>query len=187
MSIHFEYGPNEKASLRKLVGLCDVALALIRERRQLLKLLRENPGSEKRNNVVSATLERLQDLEQVSHLIQLAFRDPVGNKDGGGAVEAVGEDERGTLVLHSAPAIPQQSAGPIMHRDGESTAHNARGEKPETEVGGLFQDPNDGKSAIRTGFRQLSRMVREEVTTRVARPKAPSPRTVPSISLRPGR
>jgi hypothetical protein len=40
-----------------------------------------------------------------------------------------------------------------MHRDGESTAHNARGEKPETEVGGLFQDPNDGKSAIRTGFR----------------------------------
>jgi hypothetical protein len=90
MSIHFEYGPNEKASLRKLVGLCDVALALIRERRQLLKLLRENPGSEKRNNVVSATFERLQDLEQVSHLIQLAFRDPVGNKDGGGAVEAVG-------------------------------------------------------------------------------------------------
>jgi hypothetical protein len=114
MSIHFEYGPNEKASLRKLVGLCDVALALIRERRQLLKLLRENPGSEKRNNVVSATFERLQDLEQVSHLIQLAFRDPVGNKDGGGAVEAVGEDERGTLVLHSAPAIPQQSAGPII-------------------------------------------------------------------------
>jgi hypothetical protein len=125
MSVHFEYRPNEKAPLGERVALCDVALALIHQRRQLLKLLRENPGSEKSNNIVNATLKRLKDLEQVSRQIQLAFRDPVGNKDGGGAVEGVGEDESGTLVLHSAPAIPQQSAGPIMHGDSESAGHNA--------------------------------------------------------------
>jgi hypothetical protein len=125
MSIHFEYGPNEKAPLRERVALCDVALALIHERRQLLKLLRESPRSENSNNEVNTTLKRLKDLEQVWYQIRLAFRDPVGNQVGRGTVESVREDESGTLVLDRALAIPQQSAGPIMHGDSESAGHNA--------------------------------------------------------------
>jgi hypothetical protein len=79
MNMHFEYSPKEKAPLGQLVEMCDVALALIHERGQLLKLLRANPAGKDRNNIFTGTLKRLKNLERVSHQVQLAFRNPVGD------------------------------------------------------------------------------------------------------------
>jgi hypothetical protein len=84
MNIHFKYDPKEKAPLGELVKLCDVALALVHERGQLLKLLRENPVSEECDHIFNATLKRLKNLERVSHEVQLAFHNPVGVEDGRG-------------------------------------------------------------------------------------------------------
>jgi len=125
MNIHFEYGPKEKAPLGELVELCDVALALIHERGQLLKLLRENPVSEECDHIFNATLKRLKNLERVSHQVQLAFHNPVGVEDGRGGVEAVREEKHRALVLPGPSAIRQQSAGTIMHGDSESAPLDA--------------------------------------------------------------
>ena len=43
---------------RKIIELCDVALALIYERGELLKLLRADAVSEERDDVFNATLAR---------------------------------------------------------------------------------------------------------------------------------
>jgi hypothetical protein len=82
MNIHFEYGPKEKARLGELVEMCDVALALIHERTQLLKLLRTYSVCEERNNIFNAALKRLKNLERVSDQVRLAFCNPVGVEDG---------------------------------------------------------------------------------------------------------
>jgi hypothetical protein len=109
-----------------LIELCDVALTLIHERRELLKLLRADAVSEERDDVFNATLKRLKDLEQISHQVQLAFRNPMGVEDGRGRVEAAGEQKRRAFVS-GASAIGQQSTGAIVHGDGEATAHNPPG------------------------------------------------------------
>ena len=103
MNIHFEYGRKEKAPLGELVEVCDVALALIHERGELLKLLRADAVSEERDDVFNATLKRLKDLKRVSHQVQLAFRNSMGVEDGRGRVEAVGEQSEG-LVKIFAPS-----------------------------------------------------------------------------------
>jgi hypothetical protein len=74
MDMHFEYARKEKAHLRDRIQLCDVALALIDEQRQLVKLLRANPVSEYGNKAFKAPLKRLTDLERVSHGVGLVFR-----------------------------------------------------------------------------------------------------------------
>jgi hypothetical protein len=122
MNVHFE---KEKAPLRELIELCDVALALIHERRQLLKLLRADAVGKEGHDIFNATFKRLKNLERVSHQIQLAFRNPVGVEDGRGGVEAVRKEKRRALVLHGPSAVCQQPAGAIMHGDSESAAHNA--------------------------------------------------------------
>ena|ERR1700687_840673 len=122
MNMHFEYGNKEKAPLEELVELCDVALALIHERGQLLKLLRENSVSEECDHIFNATLKRLKNLERVSHEVQLAFRDAMGVEDSRGRIEAVGKEKRRALVLHGTSAVRQQSAGATRAR--ESAAHN---------------------------------------------------------------
>ncbi|MDB5605203.1 MAG: hypothetical protein JWP25_2103 [Bradyrhizobium sp.] len=105
----------EKAPLRELVELCDVALSLIHERGKLLKLLRANPIGEEPNNVFYAALKRLQYLERISHEVQLAFRNPVSVKDSGGWVEAVREKKLRALFLYSPSAISQQRARTIVY------------------------------------------------------------------------
>ena len=84
MDMHFEYGRKEKAHLRDRIQLCDAALALIDEQRQLLKLLRANPVSEYGNRAFNAPLKRLMDLERVSHDVGLAFRRRVAIEHGRG-------------------------------------------------------------------------------------------------------
>ena len=84
MDMHFEYGRKEKAHLRDRIQLCDAALALIDEQRQLLKLLRANPVSEYGNKAFNAPLKRLMDLERVSHDVGLAFRGRVAIEHGRG-------------------------------------------------------------------------------------------------------
>ena len=110
MNIHFEYGPKEKAPLGELVELCDVALALIHERGQLLKLLRENPVSEECDHIFNATLKRLKNLERASHQVQLAFHNPVAVEDGRGGV---GEEKHRLSSFPVPPQYAQQSAGTI--------------------------------------------------------------------------
>jgi len=122
MNVHFE---KEKAPLRELIELCDVALALIHERRQLLKLLRADAVGKEGHDIFNATFKRLKNLERVSHQIQLAFRNPVGVEDSRGGVEADRKEKRMALVLHGSSAVRQQPAGAIMHGDSESAAHNA--------------------------------------------------------------
>jgi hypothetical protein len=107
MNVHFE---KEKAPLRELIELCDVALALIHERRQLLKLLRADAVGKEGHDIFNATFKRLKNLERVSHQIQLAFRNPVGVEDDRGGVEAVRKEKRRALVLHGPSAVRQQPA-----------------------------------------------------------------------------
>jgi hypothetical protein len=120
LNVHFE---KEKAPLRELIELCDVALALIRERRQLLKLLRADAVGKEGHDIFNATFKRLKNLERVSHQIRLAFRNPVGVEDDRGRLKAFGKRSAG--VLHGPSAVRQQPAGAIMHGDSESAAHNA--------------------------------------------------------------
>jgi hypothetical protein len=88
-----------------LMELCDVALTLIHERRELLKLLRADAVSEERHHVFDATLKRLKDLEQVSHEVQLAFRNAMGVEDSAGGVEAVWKQKRRALVPDGPSAV----------------------------------------------------------------------------------
>ena len=71
MSMLFE----REASLGKQIEVCDVALALIRERTQLFNTLRAYSVCEEVNNPFNSSLERLQHLEQVSDQVQFALRD----------------------------------------------------------------------------------------------------------------
>ena len=107
MNVHFE---KEKAPLRELVEVCDVALALIHERGHLLKLLRANAVSKECDHIFNATLKRLKNLESVSLQVQLALHNPVGVEDGRGGIEAIGE----ALVLPSPSAKRQRSTGAII-------------------------------------------------------------------------
>jgi len=111
----------KKPSEAGLIGLCDVALALIHERVELLKLLRADAVSEERDDAFNATLKRLKDLERVSHQVQLALRNPMGVADSTGGIEAVWEQKRRAFVLHSPSTVRQQSAGAIVHGDCEAT------------------------------------------------------------------
>jgi hypothetical protein len=105
-----------------LIELCDVALTLIHERQELLKLLRADAVSEERDDVFNATLKRLKDLGRISHQLQLAFRNSMGIEDGRGRVEAVGEQKRRAFVLHGPSTVRQESAGAIVHGDCEVTS-----------------------------------------------------------------
>src|SRR6266478_5506869 len=83
-----------------LIELCDVALALIYERGELLKLLRADAVSEERDDVFNATLKRLKDLGRISHQVQLAFRNSTGVEDGRGRIETVlGTKAKGSRSL----------------------------------------------------------------------------------------
>lgn len=104
MNVHFE---KEKAPLREPIELCDVALALIHERRQLLKLLRADAVGKEGHDLFSATFKRLKSLERVSHQIQLAFRNPVGVEDDRGGVEAVRKEKaQGSRPSRSVRSTP---------------------------------------------------------------------------------
>jgi hypothetical protein len=130
MSMLFE----REASLGKLIEVCDVALALIRERTQLFNLLRAYSVCEEVHNPFNSSLERLQHLEQVSDQIQFALRDarvkspapnaravaettgedPAddgGGRQAGGGRKASHRGRKGT----AAPRRPQE-AGPTVHR-----------------------------------------------------------------------
>jgi hypothetical protein len=85
-----EKGPRE-AGRSISIELCDVAFALIHERVELLKLLRENAVCKKGDHALDAALERLKHLERVSHQVQLAVRNSMGVKGRAGGVEPVWE------------------------------------------------------------------------------------------------
>ena len=104
MNIHFEYGSKEKASLGDLIEACDVALALIDERTQLLKLLRAYSVCEEPNDVFNSTLERLQHLEQVSDQIQFALRDAMSVRDCAGGM-TVRKNQGRAFIRDGAPAV----------------------------------------------------------------------------------
>ena len=122
--MHTHFVAKEKAPLRELMELCDVALSLVHERGQLLKLLRTNSISEERNNIFNAALKRLQYLERVSHEVQLAFRDAMGVEDSGCGVEAVREKKYGALFLDRPPAVGKQRARTVVYQDSEPASHN---------------------------------------------------------------
>ena len=105
MNIHFEYGRKEKAPLRELVEVCDVALALIHERAELFKLLRANAVSEERDNVFNSTLERLQHLERVSDQIQLALHGAMSVRDCAGGIKPVRKSQGRAFIPDGAPAV----------------------------------------------------------------------------------
>jgi hypothetical protein len=133
MSMLFE----REASLGKQIEVCDVALALIRERTQLFNLLRTYSVCEEVNDPFNSSLERLQHLEQISDQIQFALRDagvntpapnprafaettgedPAGDGGAGGGRQAGGggrASHRGRKGT-AAPRGPQE-AGPTVHR-----------------------------------------------------------------------
>jgi len=89
--VHFE---KEKSSLRELIELCDVALALIHERRQLLKLLRQMP-SVRKATTFQCHFQTPEEPGAGLAPIQLAFRNPVGVEDDRGGVEAVRKESAG--------------------------------------------------------------------------------------------
>lgn len=100
----FEYAPKERAPLGELVKMCDVALALVQERRELFKFLRMNAVSAERSEIFHAALKRLQDLEQISDQLQLAFRDAVSG-DSADGIEHVWEKQGWTLFPDGSPAV----------------------------------------------------------------------------------
>lgn len=106
MHMHFK----EKAPLRELIELCDVALSIVHERGKLLKLLRANTVGKERDDVFNSRLKRLKDLERVSHKVQLAFSNSMDVEDCGGRVETIRKEKLGPLVLHGTSAVGQQTA-----------------------------------------------------------------------------
>ena len=124
MSMLFE----REASLGKQIEVCDVALALIRERTQLFNTLRAYSVCEEVNNPFNSSLERLQRLEQVSDQVQFALRDarvksPAPNARA--VAEATGEDPadasgRGKASHRGRKGIAaprrSQEAQPTVHR-----------------------------------------------------------------------
>jgi hypothetical protein len=85
----------DTASLGELLNVCNVALALIHERGQLFKLLRETPISEERNDTVNTALKQLQHLERVSNQIAFALCDVMGIKDGAGKIGTMAKSSAG--------------------------------------------------------------------------------------------
>jgi hypothetical protein len=85
----------ETASLGELLDVCNVALALIHERGQLFKLLKETPVGEERNDTVNTALKRLQHLERVSNQIEFVLCDVMGIKDGAGRIGTTAKSRAG--------------------------------------------------------------------------------------------
>jgi hypothetical protein len=85
----------DTASLGELLNVCNVALALIHERGQLFKLLRETPIGEERNDTVNTALKKLQHLERVSSQIEFALCDVMGIKDGAGKIGTMAKNSAG--------------------------------------------------------------------------------------------
>jgi hypothetical protein len=85
----------DTASLGELLNVFNVALALIHERGQLFKLLRETPIGEERNDTVNTALKKLQHLERVSNQIEFALCDVMGIKDGAGKIGIMAKTSAG--------------------------------------------------------------------------------------------
>jgi hypothetical protein len=124
----------EEAPLRELIELCGVALSLIHERRQLLKLLRANPAGEERDTTFNTALKRLQYLEGISHEVQLGFRSLASVKCSEGRVEAVRERKLRALFSHRPSAVSQHRARTIVYSDSEAAPHNSPREKPDPKA-----------------------------------------------------
>jgi hypothetical protein len=75
MTIHAVLLSKEEAPLGELIDVCNVALALIQERGQIVKSLRADAASEERNDVFDAAVKRLKELEGISIQVHLAIRD----------------------------------------------------------------------------------------------------------------
>jgi hypothetical protein len=108
--MHIYFVAKEKAPLRELIEMCDVALSLVHERGKLLKLLRTNTARDERDDIFNSRLERLKDLERISHQVQLAFRNRVSIEYGRGGIEAVREKKLRAPLLHGPTAVGQQTA-----------------------------------------------------------------------------
>ena len=112
--------PAEAASIE----LYTVALALVHERGELLKLLRDNAVLKESDAIFNAALKRLQDLEEVSHEVQLALCNVVSVKNVGGEIKTIGKEKLGAVVLHRPPAVHKQGARAAVYGDGKPTPHN---------------------------------------------------------------
>ena len=112
MNIHFENLSNEEARLGELIkapvgesiDVCDVALAFIHERTQLLKLLRAHSACEEPNDVFNSIRERLERLEQVSEHIQFALHDVMFAGDRLGEMKSARKNQGRAYSREAAPA-----------------------------------------------------------------------------------
>jgi hypothetical protein len=109
----------ETASLGELLDVCNVALALIHERGQLFKLLKETPVGEERNDTVNTALKSLQHLERVSNQIEFALCDVMGIKDGAGRKGTTAKSARlpfstGTFFARLDHGCRWQATAPVV-------------------------------------------------------------------------
>ena len=88
---------------------------LVHQRSELFKLLRRDGGQE-RHDVFNARFVGRENLERVTHKIQLAGLNLVCAEDHAVRIEAVGEGERGALVLYGASAVGEQRPLTVMDR-----------------------------------------------------------------------
>src|SRR5450756_1137604 len=80
---------------------------LVHQRSELFKLLRRD-GSQERHDVFTARFVGRENLERVAHKIQLTGLNLVCAEDHAMRIEAVGEGERGALVLYGASAVGEE-------------------------------------------------------------------------------
>jgi hypothetical protein len=119
MAIQSALLSKETVSLGELLCVCNVALALIHERGQLFKLLKENPVGEEPNDTIDTALKRLQDLQRVSNQIEFALCDVMGIKDGAGRIGTMAKSSAGSLSAQ-APFLRT----PIVDGDGKPTGRS---------------------------------------------------------------
>ena len=89
MGVNFSYGSAENAlvdgsaenALVDSIEICNAALAVIEEQTALFKLLRSYSVCKESNDAFNSTLNRLHQLERISHQIQFSFDGAAALKD----------------------------------------------------------------------------------------------------------